>query len=360
MVRKFGLLEYDTENIGDEIQSIAARRFLPRVDYYFNRDNVDATKTRPDEKIKLIMNGWYTHHPENWPPKNPNLEPLLIAMHVEQEALDGRSAKAFLTDESKRFLEKFGPVGARNISTLELLEKNGVRANFSGCITLTLCADKQVRKRDFILLVDVSDRVYQKVSKETKRPIYRLNTNRKKNLDRETRFLLAELWLLLYQSAHMVVTTRLHAMLPCLALETPVIGISGRDPKRYEGLIDLVNRMSEKEFLESKINFEHPPKNPEDYKKMRKNLEEKCRDYTGFDAKKSYLDEKTPDELVNNPKLRQFFLDAVFDTWLAEEYSKAKINLEQTLENNRNVEYGIRDSLKLLMKATKKRLKLKF
>ena len=34
---KYALLSYDTENIGDEIQSLAAKRFLPRVDLLLNR-----------------------------------------------------------------------------------------------------------------------------------------------------------------------------------------------------------------------------------------------------------------------------------------------------------------------------------
>lgn len=34
---KYALFSYSTENIGDEIQSIAASRFLPQIDYYINR-----------------------------------------------------------------------------------------------------------------------------------------------------------------------------------------------------------------------------------------------------------------------------------------------------------------------------------
>ena len=60
---KYGLLTYRTENIGDEIQSIAARQFLPRVDVYVERDSLNNVVS--DEKIKLIMNGWFTHKPEN-------------------------------------------------------------------------------------------------------------------------------------------------------------------------------------------------------------------------------------------------------------------------------------------------------
>jgi len=63
---KYGLLTYRTENIGDEIQSIAARQFLPGVDIYVERDSLNNVVS--DEKIKLIMNGWFTHKPENWPP----------------------------------------------------------------------------------------------------------------------------------------------------------------------------------------------------------------------------------------------------------------------------------------------------
>ncbi|HEM4248151.1 TPA: hypothetical protein U1X46_002073, partial [Streptococcus suis] len=68
---KFALLCYSTGNIGDEIQSVAAERFLPQVDYYLNRDYLhDFIADSTDEEIKLIMNGWYSHHPQNFPLKH--------------------------------------------------------------------------------------------------------------------------------------------------------------------------------------------------------------------------------------------------------------------------------------------------
>ena len=51
---KYALFSYNSDNIGDEIQSIAARRFLPRVDYYINRDNINGAKFSKNEKIKII------------------------------------------------------------------------------------------------------------------------------------------------------------------------------------------------------------------------------------------------------------------------------------------------------------------
>ena len=363
--QKYGLFEYKTENIGDEVQSIAARRFLPKIDYYFDRDNINNTKTSSDETIKLIMNGWYTHHPENWPPQSPNIKPLLIAMHIEQDALNGEPAKAFISPKSKTFLNKFGPVGARNYPTLDLFKKNQIKSYFSGCITLTLNPDPQVKKQKYILAVDVPDKVYEAMHKNTSKPILRLDTNRKKTLDRETRFLLAELWLYLYQSAHTVVTTRLHTMLPCLAFNTPVLALSGRDPKRYKGLIDLTNHVTPAEYIKnpSIFDLDQPPKNPKTYLALRKQLEKTCTDFTSYDSKNSYLNNKTPEELLKNPKLIQFFLDASFDTWLLEETQNQLSNLKNQLSSLQNQintppqPLGIKASTKSLAHAIKHRLK---
>lgn len=47
---KFGLLyEYDTRNIGDDVQSYATRRFLPRVDYLVDRNHIDEFMPEKEE-----------------------------------------------------------------------------------------------------------------------------------------------------------------------------------------------------------------------------------------------------------------------------------------------------------------------
>jgi glycosyltransferase involved in cell wall biosynthesis len=75
---RFALLAYNkTNNLGDEIQSIAARQFLPAADYYIDREALDAFSPAPDQEVRLIMNGWFCHRPERWPP-SPSIRPLLI------------------------------------------------------------------------------------------------------------------------------------------------------------------------------------------------------------------------------------------------------------------------------------------
>ena len=107
---KYALYKYSTENIGDEIQSIAARRFLPQVDYYIDRDRIGEWKNaNQDETVKLIANGWYMRDPFMWPPTDKTLNPLLISMYVEPKQVGNQGViprNIFLTNNSKRYLKK--------------------------------------------------------------------------------------------------------------------------------------------------------------------------------------------------------------------------------------------------------------
>ena len=312
---KYGLFDYKTDNFGDEIQSIAARRFLPSIDYYFDRDNIDNTHTSED--IKIIMNGWYTHHPDNWPPKNPHIKPLLISLHAEQYRKSVISA--FSSTESINFLKANAPVGARGTSTLKFLQNNQIDAYFSGCLTLTLNKAPNIKRREFILAVGIDDEIYRKIKSRTKRPVLSIDTMHSTNLKRESRFAIAEYYLYLYQSAHCVITNRLHCMLPCLAFDTPVLAISGKEPKRLEGLIDLVHSTTKSKFLNKNFNefpIENPPRNPKEYKKLRSNLEQTCYNFTNFDSHQSYLSFNNLNELTENINFREGIFQLINDGFI--------------------------------------------
>ena len=75
---KYGLISYDyTTNLGNEIQSIAARRFLPQIDYYIEHEKLDQFT---GDNVKMIMNGWFVDCPTAWPPSD-SINPLLVSMH---------------------------------------------------------------------------------------------------------------------------------------------------------------------------------------------------------------------------------------------------------------------------------------
>lgn len=318
-ITKYGLYCYDTENIGDEIQSIAAKRFLPKVDYYINRDNIDATHFNANEEIKLIMNGWYIEralqdNKIHWPPKNPNINPLLTSVHVS--FLNG-SIETFSSPQSRSFLQKYAPIGARDYATQKFLESINISSYFSGCLTLTLLPDKKIKKSDYILAVDIDSKTLQTIKNRTTHRILSINTVHNGSYTTEERFDLAKYWLYLYQSAHCIITTRLHAMLPGLAFGTPVIAITGKDSERYSGLIELLNHYSPTEFIKNnQISIDHPTKNPSTFHPIRDSLVNACSKFTNYDSKTSFMDGLTINELLNKPSFSNIITQSIEDAFI--------------------------------------------
>lgn len=291
---KFALYKYSTNNIGDEIQSIAARRFLPQVDYYIDRDAVgDWINQNKDETVKLIANGWYMHEPAVWPPADSTLKILPISMHVS--AIEP-APSVFSSKESISYLKKFDEIGARDTSTKEFFESKGVKSYFSGCLTLTLQKDPDIKRQDYVLAVDVSSRVVEFMRSKTHRPVIELTTMVEwQGEGPEERMAHAERYLYLYQSAHAVVTTRLHTMLPSLAFDTPVLflmdhGSGLYDPTRYSGLDGLVRKSTTDNYLNNYriFNLDDPGKNQDRYIKYRKNLIKTTSAFTGYDNKETW------------------------------------------------------------------------
>lgn len=169
---KFALFTYNTGNIGDDIQSLAARRFLPRVDYMINRDFMNDFVADTDDTIKLIMNGWYSHQPKNFPLNNPQIDPLVTSVYIDDSV-----KKDFSSPENQAFFKEHGPVGARCVDTQRYFEEQGIDSYLSACLTLTLQRDPKIKKGNFILALDVPNEVFDKVQKESKVPVIRMSAD---------------------------------------------------------------------------------------------------------------------------------------------------------------------------------------
>ena len=296
--KAFGLLVNSSINIGDEIQSVAAKRFLPRVDKRVHRERIN--KFKNDKKTKLIMNAWWTRRVWAFPPSD-DIEPLLISMHFCSSFR--KYNKGVLPKEYKDYLIKYGPVGCRDTSTVKYLESQGVPAYFSGCMTLTLQANPTVEKKNYILCVDVDKEILEEIKKRTNRPVFNI-TRKLLPLKVKNRFHLANAMLRIYQSAHCVVTSRVHVSMPCLALGTPVLMLNPKDNLvkkniRFGGLKELCHQVDADEFLNNPNvwDFENPPANPDDYKKLREDLIKRCSEFTGYNNEESMINNDEPIEI---------------------------------------------------------------
>lgn len=290
---KYGALKFNSTNIGDEIQSIAAQRFLPQVDYYIFREQMNKFTTADSEKVKLIMNSWYMWRPENFPPSD-SIDPLLISMHFNPEC-----RKGILSKKGTEFLKKFGPVGCRDLSTKKWLEENDIPAYYSSCLTTTLVANETLRikyPQKYILCVDCPDRIIEHVKKNSEYPVYSFKKTFSPYIESVDRMQLAKSVLFTYQNAHCVITTNLHTALPCLAFGTRVcLLVKEKEASnaigRFDGMESFYNRQTQEDFLNGKYDFNSPPDNPVGYEKYRDSLIEKCRSFTGFDSEKPTLDD---------------------------------------------------------------------
>lgn len=305
---KYGLMSYGyLDNLGNEIQSIAARRFLPKVDYFVDFNNLSLFQDA-DEKFKMFMNAWYLHEEKSWPPKTEFIDPLLISMHLNINGKYG--SKSFLSEESRDFLLKYGPVGARDPATRDFFLDNDIPSYCSGCMTLTLKGNgkKDLSPKDeYIVLVDVSDEVKSYIRTKTDKKIFNvshqlpidLNRRNKKYIkmqymydrvfNEDEKFLIAENLLNLYENASCVITKRLHVALPCLSLNTPVMVLSDdiiNGEKRFSGLNELFRFYTFDEYKENFNIFDvnNPEENSKDYLKYKKPLIKKAKEFTGYES----------------------------------------------------------------------------
>lgn len=318
---KFGLLKYDYgiykyaigSNLGDEIQSIAASYFLPKIDCFIDRESIKKNNIiLPREKIKVIMNGWYMHDWKQWPPHN-SIEPLFISVNLSNKKFIAN----IFSSQNINYLIKHAPIGARDLYTLNLLQRNNIPSYFSGCLTLTLPKNKNIVRQDYILCIDVDKNIVEKLKKHSNKKIFEFSTNFPyQYLKSMERFKYALGLLKAYQSASAVITSRLHAAMPCLALETPVLLV--RDFKKYDGrfdgLGDLVRKADNKFYFNNidyfDVNNLEPNSNA--YLQYKNALIKKCEDFTG--QKQRYISpiaqiESLEEQLVSNLEIIHNFTE---------------------------------------------------
>lgn len=308
---KYGLFKYkESKNLGDEIQSLAAKSHLPSVDEYLDRDHLNTYKSI--DPVKVIMNGWYMERPENWPPSD-DIIPLFVSMHMTHK--NGADNK-MLSSNGIKYLKKHEPIGCRDHKTTRLLEKKGIKAYYSGCLTTTL-PERHVPKTENIVLVDAFYRLPKNLRKkyinqlipEKKRKHIRLvEQDDHQTTDLEKRFDKANALLDLYAGAKVVFTSRIHCALPCLALGTPVyfidagfLGENQRD--RFEGITNHMNVIDESSFPYPKsrlkrmfvkylnltcfynknksfeIDWDNLPKNPTSIKPLQESLKKRVKQF---------------------------------------------------------------------------------
>ena len=93
---KFGVVIHKpTMNLGDDIQTYAAAKLLPHVDYQIDREYISDFKSENDEPVAVIMNAWWMWKKWNWPPADCII-PKLLSMHINNYGVAKKSSPIYV------------------------------------------------------------------------------------------------------------------------------------------------------------------------------------------------------------------------------------------------------------------------
>ena len=317
---KYGLIyHFDTHNLGDDIQAYAMEKFLPHVDYLIDREHIDSFYTETGEKVAAFLGGWYMHKPLNWPP-SPFLKLLPISLHIA--TVEGKKLLT-LTDYGATWLKKFPRIGCRDKGTLRELKNAKVKNCYvSGSFALTIEPFADVDNHEKIVLTDVTREVADFIKRRTLKDVVIISHDNtrpllplpivdaaKKNAKEEEiptshypavvdrtyrgsryqgnwnfRHALVEELLKFYQGASLVVTSRLHAALPCLALGTPVLFIKDEADlanTKLSTYLTYLNYTTTEVLLAKNFDFsfDEPQANPGGHERFAKMIRSACEEF---------------------------------------------------------------------------------
>src|SRR6266545_242850 len=160
---KYCTLSYSqSDNLGDEIQSLAAEQYLPTFDGFVDRDKGLHAVTEP---TFIFMNGWFKHGPNHWRndashcwPPAPSVHPAFIGFHIAYPDL--------LADEFVEYYRRWAPIGCRDQGTVDMLREKRIDAHLTRCLTLTFPPREAEPANGGVYIVEGMERI----PRETIRP----------------------------------------------------------------------------------------------------------------------------------------------------------------------------------------------
>ena len=222
-------------NLGDDIQSLAVSRLLPAVDGYVCRESLD-TVTTP---CTVPMNGFFMNT-DHWPPAAPVI-PVFFAFHVQPSV-----EKVVFSPAGIEYLKRWQPIGCRDQGTLALMQKYGIDAFYSRCVTLTLPKRERAPEQGEVFLVGVKEAAQHVLPRALRKEAVVVDQAKVRLpiTDTALKLALAENLLSAYRDrARLVITSKIHCAMPCIAMGIPVIFLydtAKQDDYRVKIINDLV------------------------------------------------------------------------------------------------------------------------
>lgn len=215
-----------SRNIGDEVQSVAVERLLPRVDRRVAREGLASVTDGP---VAVVLNGWFGPNRLTWPP-HPSVRPVFFGFHVTNKY---DSVSRIVREDLRPYYERFGPIGCRDSATRSLMEGIGVEAVTSWCATMTL--DRRPERMPSAQKVFLVNADYVPVPPHLRKVGVSISQQVQATLRPSTKRAMAEDLLEMYRTeARLIITTKIHCALPCAAMGIPTVFIGDSASPRLE------------------------------------------------------------------------------------------------------------------------------
>jgi len=230
---KFAVLSHAvSDNIGNEIQSVAAEMLLPRVDM---RIPITEMSTYRGEQALLVMNSFFSERAAL--PPSPNITPLYIAFYMGSAA-----QRKYATAECIEHFKRHQPIGCRDKVSVRFFHDLGIEAYYSGCLTLTMPLRESAGLHNYAVDYPRRNNYFRGEMYGKRECISVPHKHNFAPLGGDITFQMARNLLALYQSAEHIYTSRLHCALPCSAMGIPVTYLGVREG-RTDCLLELGERL---------------------------------------------------------------------------------------------------------------------
>ena len=239
-----------TDNLGDDLVTLAAMQHLPRVDHVLDADALDAPLPAlgENDRVVLLAPGLFLRSSAHWPPEG-HIAPVCMGVHISEEdawglplsTLDGAGLEA---------LNACAPIAARDVRTANRLANLNIPHTLTGCLSLTL--EHPPVKRSGIVCCDAPEEVVEALRQFCPDVTSVTHTMSEPSPDFTRRMTDAKALLTHYASAEMVFTRRLHCAMACLAVGTPVLLLyhaEYEDISRFAPMDSMVRRQPVEDFL---------------------------------------------------------------------------------------------------------------
>lgn len=165
-------------------------------------------------------------------------------------------------------LKPFQPIGCRDRATMRFLKEQGVAAYYSGCVTMGMYqrTAEQSSAADKIFIVDLQPQFWMHIPEEVKAQaersishLYQYKTKMPALSKYMREYKAAKNILKIYaERAALLISSRVHAVLPCLAMNIPLIFMSDCTDQRMDMFSLILKQVRSTDSFDFKqINTDH-------------------------------------------------------------------------------------------------------